>query len=172
MKRAFGSESGFTLIELLVVVLIIGILAAIALPQYKKAVRKARVAEAKILLKSFVDATDRYFLANNTYTFDMDSLDVNIPTDTKYWRILEEECASGINGTYGCSVRAYPKWETGYYLGYDSINYGAGPEEARCRGFFYCDATDETEGYAVCKNLGKHNDDVSHCYGSYSTELN
>ena len=56
--------NGFTLIELLVVVLIIGILSAVALPQYQAAVEKARASEALIMLKDVHNAYDLLFLAN------------------------------------------------------------------------------------------------------------
>ena len=57
-------NKGFTLIEMLVVVLIIGILAGIALPQYNKAVWKTKISEAIINMKAIEDSTDRYLLAN------------------------------------------------------------------------------------------------------------
>lgn len=72
-------EKGFTLIELLVVVLIIGILAAIALPQYMKTVEKSRSAEAITLLESFIRAEDMFRLSAGNYSSDLASLDVTFP---------------------------------------------------------------------------------------------
>ena len=78
---------GFTLIELLVVVLIIGILAAVALPQYQKAVERARASEALPLLKSVYQAAQNYQLANGEWPTKFDELAVEIPwTGTTKWR--------------------------------------------------------------------------------------
>ena len=70
------NNKGFTLIELLVVVLIIGILAAMALPQYFKAVERSRMAEAVTLLGNIAQAQQRKFLQINKYTGDFRGLDV------------------------------------------------------------------------------------------------
>ena len=63
------NRKGFTLIELLVVVLIIGILAAIALPQYRKMVEKSKLTEVLSILKVFDDATNRFLLVRGGTDF-------------------------------------------------------------------------------------------------------
>lgn len=68
---------GFTLIELLVVVLIIGILAAIALPQYERAVKKSRLAQAVSLVRSLREAEERYYMTNGEYTANLELLDIS-----------------------------------------------------------------------------------------------
>ena len=79
-------KKGFTLIELLVVVLIIGILAAVAWPQYEIAVEKARTAEPMIVLRNMRDAQELYYLANGSYAGAWEELEIQKPDDSKFWR--------------------------------------------------------------------------------------
>ncbi len=72
-------QKAFTLIELLVVVLIIGILAAVALPQYQKAVIKSRVATILPVLKTIKEAEEVFYIENGKYTVDINSLGVQLP---------------------------------------------------------------------------------------------
>ncbi len=78
-QKPFPSEktAGFTLIELLVVVLIIGILAGIALPQYEKAVAKSRFVQLQTAGKSLKEAVELYYLANGQYPARWDWTDAD-----------------------------------------------------------------------------------------------
>lgn len=78
---------GFTLIELLVVVLIIGILAAIAVPQYFKVVEKGKFAESMQWLNGLKGAQERYLAKNGTYAsgaVSSTTFDVNLGTLSKF----------------------------------------------------------------------------------------
>lgn len=79
-KRKSG---GFTLIELLVVVLITGILAAVALPQYQTAVRKGRYMQLVAISKTYKDAFERYYMANGEYPKWWADLDISMGSCTE-----------------------------------------------------------------------------------------
>ena len=69
-------KSGFTLIELLVVVLIVGILASIALPQYFKVVERAKVTEALSTFAGIKSAEERYNAKAGSFTSVWTDLDI------------------------------------------------------------------------------------------------
>lgn len=73
------NQKAFTLIELLVVVLIIGILTAIALPQYQKAVEKSKAVQAITLLRAIYQSERMYTMMNGSYPSKFSQLDVKIP---------------------------------------------------------------------------------------------
>ena len=87
ISKARHAQAGFTLIELLVVVLIIGILAAIAVPQYFKVVEKGKFAESMQFLSGVKGAQERYLAKNGNYyngVIASNTFDVNLGNMTKF----------------------------------------------------------------------------------------
>lgn len=157
------TKAAFTLIELLVVVLIIGILAAVALPQYKLAVIKSRLATFKPLLVAIKNAEEIYYNTNGTYTASIHQLDVELPgactgigvfycdkyfmfdiiggtgteLDQQYIRAIY--CPEQIGNWTECSTKGKQDFDYKIYF-----NHSSQPNKIRCTGT-------SNLGKAVCK---------------------
>lgn len=121
-NRSTGRLGGFTLIELLVVVLIIGILAAVALPQYTKAVHKARFAENLMRIKSFEEAIDLYVAENgcDNGTIDLGELNPGLVNGLAYapnGTIPYYRSKYGMYYVLGNSPYNCGEWHASYYDG-------------------------------------------------------
>ena len=93
------SNKGFTLIEVLMVVLIVGILASLAMPQYTKVVEKAKMSEAKTVLSAIRTAEGVYFMEYDAYTTTLANLDLD--TDIHTGNNLLFSYSVALTGTAG-----------------------------------------------------------------------
>ena len=139
-------KKGFTLIELLVVVLIIGILSAVALPQYQKAVFKSRMAEAFTNLKTISEAVKLCELENGRIDYDSNDFcqyaeNLNISFGNADWgnvfitdKFEYKIDRGGLSSSSDVLANAYAKGFDVCMCIYDDGHFSVENEEAGCVG--------------------------------------
>ena len=110
MKEIIKDSLAFTLIELLVVVLIIGILAAVAVPQYQKAVEKSRATQALVMLDSAYKHAVMYYMENGSYPNTFDEMGMDVP-----WPVTIESALKWANNGYEKETRSDGTWSLQLY---------------------------------------------------------
>jgi type IV pilus assembly protein PilE len=91
-----SKENGFSLIELMITVVIIGIIASIAYPSYQNSVSKTRRSDGQAALLDIMNAQERYYTENNTYTTTLADVNKTSASEKGHYVISAAACGAGI----------------------------------------------------------------------------
>ncbi len=108
MKKMLKNKQGFTLIELMIVVAIIGILAAIAIPNFMNYQCKAKQSEAKSSLGSIRVAQEAYFAEYDTYSTDKDAIGFATKGTGEYTITIDPADGTGFTATAAATLKNNP----------------------------------------------------------------
>lgn len=149
-------KRGFTLIELLVVVLIIGILASMALPQYKQAVERTRMATAVTILDSIVKAQRSKYMQTGRYASNFEVLDVKLKGAKGGFYHTQHGTETAVEGEDGFTIILYgEKVTANRVLHANKYGYGYTPyivERRYTSDKITCDAY-SPEGRRLCADF-------------------
>ncbi len=109
-------EEGFTLIELLVVIIIIGILAAIALPSFLNQANKAKQSEGKQYLSSINKGQQAYYAENTAFGATISELGIGLKTQTSNFAYDNKTSANGASATASPASSAMKAYASGVGL--------------------------------------------------------
>ena len=162
------NKKGFTLLELLVVVLIIGILAAIALPQYQLAIDKTKFANLQEMASSIKKAYKHYFLIHNTATKNFDDLDLDFPSTAIKYNGSDYNCLT-FDDMFCCMSKAYSQATGDIFCGKNDLSFLV---DERIFNFNYVDANkrycyallNNKRANRLCESVGKKTNYIDNAF--------